>query len=226
MIKLINVSKYYSNNIKALDDVSLEVARGEFVFVIGASGAGKSTLIKLLLKEVNPTKGEIYLDNERITKVSNRRIPEIRKQIGVVFQDFRLLDDRNVYNNIGYVLDLQGKSSKEKKLVIEKVLNLVGLEDKSKCFPNQLSGGEQQRVSIARAMVNNPKLLIADEPTGNLDPVTSDSIIEALVEINKTGTTVIISTHAKEIVNRMRQRVIHLESGHVVRDESDGLYDY
>ncbi len=225
MILFQDVTKKYENDVTALDRVSFEIQDGEFVFIIGTSGAGKSTLVKLLLKEIDPSSGKIFLDEEEITRISRRRIPGIRKKIGVVFQDFRLLEDRNVYDNIGYVLDLQGLSSANKKKTIGEVLEMVGLEERRNFFPNQLSGGEQQRVSIARAMVNRPRYLIADEPTGNLDPTTSKNIMEAFEEIHRNGTTVIVSTHAKEIVDLMKRRVIHIDGGRIIRDEVQGTYD-
>lgn len=224
MIEFIRVNKTYKNKVHALKNVSFKIDRGEFVFVIGPSGAGKSTFIKLLLKEVNPDSGKITLFKDDITKVRNRKIPEIRQSIGVVFQDFRLLENKTVYDNIKYVMELLGKSSKTIKKEVPQVLKMVNLEHKAKSYPNQLSGGEQQRVSIARAMVNRPKILIADEPTGNLDPETSWEIMEILKKINEKGTTVIMITHAKDIVDNMEKRVIHFEDGKVVRDEKGGKY--
>src|SRR5699024_737759 len=221
MIEFIRVNKTYKNKVHALKNVSFKIDRGEFVFVIGPSGAGKSTFIKLLLKEVNPDSGKITLFKDDITKVRNRKIPEIRQSIGVVFQDFRLLENKTVYDNIKYVMELLGKSSKTIKKEVPQVLKMVNLEHKAKSYPNQLSGGEQQRVSIARAMVNRPKILIADEPTGNLDPETSWEIMEILKKINEKGTTVIMITHAKDIVDNMEKRVIHFEDGRVVREEKE-----
>lgn len=224
MIKFSNVTKKYKNNVVALDDVSFEIMDGEFVFLIGASGAGKSTIIKLILKEINPDSGFLYLDGDNITKVSKRMIPNIRKKIGVVYQDFRLLANRTVEQNINFILDIWGFSSKEKKDRIHKALHQVRLDTRKKAYPNQLSGGEQQRVSIARAISTNPDIIICDEPTGNLDPDTSWEIMNYLSQINKEGTTVIMSTHSKEIVDKMRKRVIALESGKILRD-SIGGYD-
>lgn len=225
MIKFDDVTKKYKNNVVALQDVSLNIDDGEFVFLTGASGAGKSTIIKLILKEVNPDKGRIILENEDITKVSKRLVPKIRSKVGVVFQDFRLLENRTVEGNIAFILDIWGFSRKEKKRRINEALSRVKLLHRKKAYPNQLSGGEQQRVSIARAIATEPKLIIADEPTGNLDPDTSWEIMSYLDDINKSGTTVIMSTHSREIVDRMQKRVIGLKYGQVVRDSIGGYDD-
>lgn len=225
MIKFDDVTKKYKNNVVALQDVSLNIDDGEFVFLTGASGAGKSTIIKLILKEVNPDKGRIILENKDITKVSKRLVPKIRSKVGVVFQDFRLLENRTVEGNIAFILDIWGFSRKEKKRRINEALSRVKLLHRKKAYPNQLSGGEQQRVSIARAIATEPKLIIADEPTGNLDPDTSWEIMSYLDDINKSGTTVIMSTHSREIVDRMQKRVIGLQYGQVVRDSIGGYDD-
>lgn len=225
MIEFKDVTKVYLKDITALENLNLKIADGEFVFLIGPSGAGKSTLIKLLLKEEMPTKGQIILDDVDISHVGSRRIPSIRRKFGVVFQDFRLLEDRDVFSNVAYAMEIHGVGKKEiQKRVIE-CLTLVNLFDKRKYFPNQLSGGEQQRVSIARALVNSPSILIADEPTGNLDSNTAWEIMHLLEGINETGTTIIMATHAKEIVNQMKKRVLQLERGHLLRDEENGEYD-
>ncbi|WP_427339851.1 cell division ATP-binding protein FtsE [Caloranaerobacter sp. DY30410] len=226
MIDFINVSKEYSNGVKALSNINIHIDKGEFVFIVGSSGAGKSTLIKLLLKEEDPTDGKIYLNNMDITKVKNRRIPYIRRNIGVVFQDFRLLKNKTVYENVAFAMEIVGSSSKEIRRQVPMVLSMVGLSNKAHSYPDQLSGGEQQRVSIARALVNRPTVLIADEPTGNLDPDTAWEIMGLLKEINRRGTTVLMATHARDIVNAMRRRVIALEKGRVVKDELKGVYDY
>ncbi|WP_103981500.1 cell division ATP-binding protein FtsE [Helcococcus massiliensis] len=225
MIKFENVKKKYDENITALDDVTFHIHVGEFVFITGASGAGKSTITKLILKEIDPDEGHIYLDGKEITKVSRRIIPKIRKQVGVVFQDFRLLPNRTVYENIEFVLDAQGMSGKNKKKRINEVLDLVSLKDRSKAYPNELSGGEMQRISIARALSINPKVLLADEPTGNLDPDTAWEIMSYLEDINQKGTTVIINTHSKEIVDQMKKRVITVSNGKIVRDSIGGYLD-
>lgn len=224
LIQFKNVSKKYSKGIDALNDVSFTIEDGEFVFLIGPSGAGKTTIIKLLLKEEEPTSGKVILNGQDISYLRARRIPAIRRNIGVVFQDFRLLEDRNVYRNVKFALDILGVSKKESKKSIKRVLDLVNLSHREKSYPLQLSGGEQQRVSMARAMVNNPKILIADEPTGNLDPETSWEIMDSLLKINESGTTVIMVTHSKEIVDKLRKRVIHLENGNIVSDEMEGTY--
>lgn len=224
MIEFKDVTKIYKNNVHALDGVSFHIEKGEFVFLIGASGAGKSTLIRLLLKEINPDSGQIFFNGREITKVPKRLIPPLRREIGVVFQDFRLLQNMTVYENVEYVLNLQGMARKEKKEKVIEVLDLVHLSGRMKSYPNQLSGGEQQRVSIARAMALDPVLLIADEPTGNLDPEISREIMDSFLEINKRGTTLLVSTHEREIVNSMNKRVLQLEGGKLVRDEEEGRY--
>ncbi|HZJ99918.1 MAG TPA: cell division ATP-binding protein FtsE [Tissierellaceae bacterium] len=224
MIKLVNVSKEYDNGVKALSDINLEIDKGEFVFLVGSSGAGKSTLIKLLLKEEEPTEGSLYLNNVDITNVRDRRIPNIRRNIGVVFQDFRLLPNKTVYENVAFAMEILGTHPKEIRRTIPMVLSLVNLSKKASHFPDQLSGGENQRASIARAIVNDPPVLIADEPTGNLDPDTAWEIMNVLKDINHRGTTVLMATHAKDIVNIMKKRVIAIEDGIIVRDEEKGGY--
>lgn len=225
MIKLVNISKKYKSGVMALSDINLHIKKGEFVYIVGESGAGKSTLVKILLKEEAPTKGEIYLNNTNITDINNRRIPYIRRNLGVVFQDFRLLHNKTVYENVAFAMEILGADPKEIKKRVPVVLKLVDLERKASRFPDQLSGGEQQRVSIARSIVNNPPILIADEPTGNLDPENSLQIMEILSDINARGTTVIMATHAKEIVDKLRRRVIQLRDGVIVRDQKRGGYD-
>ena len=224
MIKFINVSKEYQNGVKALSKINLEIGKGEFVFLVGSSGAGKSTLIKLLLKEEELTEGRIYLQDLDITKVPNRRVPYIRRHIGVVFQDFRLLPNKTVYENVAFAMEIIGAHPKEIRRRVPIVLSMVDLSRKASSFPDQLSGGEQQRVSIARSIVNNPPVLIADEPTGNLDPETAWEIMKALIDINGRGTTILMATHAKDIVDNMRKRVLALDDGRVVRDEQKGGY--
>lgn len=224
MIQFYNVSKFYLNGIKALSGVTLHIAKGEFVFIVGPSGAGKSTLIKLIFREELPTKGQIYVGGRSIVRMKPREVPFLRRQIGMVFQDFRLLPDRTVFENVAFAMQVVGAGPAEIKRRVPEVLRLVGLAERTQMYPRQLSGGEQQRVAIARALVNNPALLIADEPTGNLDLDTSWEIINYLQEINRRGTTVLIATHAREIVDALRQRVIALDRGKVVRDEYRGAY--
>lgn len=222
MIELRDVSVKYSSNIIGLKNVNLKINRGELLFITGPSGAGKSTIIKILLKEIDPDSGRIYLEGKDITKVKKTRIPKIRKEIGVVFQDFRLLKNRTVYENIEFVLDVHGFSKREKEIIIQEVLKLVNLEDRKKAYPRELSGGEQQRVSIARALAISPKVLIADEPTGNLDPLTAWKLMDYFKLINSRGTTVIINTHSKELVDQIATRVVSLENGEIVRDSVGG----
>ncbi|NMA48323.1 MAG: cell division ATP-binding protein FtsE [Tissierellia bacterium] len=224
MIKMTNIAKEYRNGVIALYDINIEILKGEFVFLVGSSGAGKSTLIKLILKEEGITRGQLILDNMDITRVSNRRIPYIRRKVGVVFQDFRLLPNKTVYENVAFAMEIVGARPREIRRRVPTILSMVNLSKKASSFPDQLSGGEQQRVSIARAIVNNPPVLIADEPTGNLDPDTAAEIMRVLMDINNRGTTVIMATHAKEIVNTMKKRVIALENGRMIRDEEKGGY--
>jgi cell division transport system ATP-binding protein len=226
MIKLDSVSKIYKDSVKALQDVSLEVARGEFVFVVGPSGSGKSTLIRLLLKEEEPTRGQIFVAGKNLGKLSTWKVPYLRRNIGTVFQDFKLLTDKTVFENVAFALEVIGQSRAVIHTRVPEILDLVGLKDKLHNYPDELSGGEQQRVSIARAFVNRPLILLADEPTGNLDPATSVDIMKLLDRINRTGTTVIMATHDNAIVDAMRRRVIELEDGRVVRDQARGVYGY
>lgn len=225
MLEFVHVDKTYKNKVCALNDCNFKIEQGEFVFLIGPSGAGKSTITKLILKEINPDRGKIYLYGEDITRLKARKVPKLRQSIGMVFQDFKLLENKTVYQNIKYVMQILGKSSSEIKSTIYTVLDLVNLKDKKNAYPHELSGGEMQRVCIARSMVNKPKLLIADEPTGNLDPVTSMDIANALVRINERGTTVLMITHEKDIVNKLQKRVIQLDKGIIVRDEEGGMYE-
>ena len=226
MIEFQNVSKNYkSTGVRAVKNVSLKINKGEFVFLIGASGAGKTTLIKMLLCEEFPDRGHIYVDDVDLTRIRKRNIPKLRRGIGVVFQDFRLLPELTVYENVAFAMEVIGTEKRVIKHIVPQVLSLVGLSDKADVRPGQLSGGEQQRASMARALVNNPPLLIADEPTGNLDPETSEEIMQLLEKINKRGTTVIVVTHARDLVDRMQKRVITLENGSVIRDVAKGGYD-
>lgn len=226
MILLSNVTKTYPNGSTALDDVSFFIERGEFVFIVGPSGSGKSTLIKLLMHEEVPTDGQVIINNKDIGKLKRREIPYLRRSMGVVFQDFRLLSNKTVYENVAFAMDIIGASRKEIRRQVPNVLSLVGLSHKAKSYPSELSGGEQQRVALARALVNNPAFLIADEPTGNLNPKVAMEIMELLDNINKRGTTIIMATHAKDIVDTMKKRVIAIEDGRIVRDESRGGYGY
>ena len=224
MITLDDVSKRYPNGTFALRDVDLEIAAGDFVFLVGSSGAGKSTLIRLLIREELPTTGRVVVDGDDVARMPRGRVPKLRRRIGVVFQDFKLLPRRTVYENVAFALVVTGHGGKALRDDTDRVLSLVGLAPRRDHFPDQLSGGEQQRVAIARALVNRPRILIADEPTGNLDPVTSWEIIKLLTRVNELGTTLLIATHNAEIVNALRRRVVHLDHGRVVRDEREGLY--
>ena len=223
MIKLEHVSKSYTEGIPALNDVSLDIEEGEFVFIVGDSGSGKSTLIKLLLKELEPTEGTITINNKKLNKIKRRQIPKFRRNIGVVFQDFRLLKDRNIYDNVAFAQKVIGESNRSIKKNVPSMLSMVGLAAKYRSYPRQLSGGEQQRVAIARALINEPKILLADEPTGNLDNHNAWEIMKLLEEINSRGTTVVVVTHNLEIVKAMNKRVITMKKGVVVED-SEGDY--
>ena len=223
MIKLEHVSKSYTAGIPALNDVSLDIEEGEFVFIVGDSGSGKSTLIKLLLKELEPTEGTITINNKKLNKIKRRQIPKFRRNIGVVFQDFRLLKDRNIYDNVAFAQKVIGESNRSIKKNVPSMLSMVGLAAKYRSYPRQLSGGELQRVAIARALINEPKILLADEPTGNLDNHNAWEIMKLLEEINSRGTTVVVVTHNLEIVKAMNKRVITMKKGVVVED-SEGDY--
>ncbi|MGE5406019.1 MAG: cell division ATP-binding protein FtsE [Candidatus Saccharibacteria bacterium] len=218
LVQMYNVSKTYSNGVKALNDVSLKIDRGEFVFLMGQSGAGKSTFIKLLMREELPTRGQIFVASRSVVRMKRKEIPLLRRNIGVVFQDFKLLENRTVAENVAFAMQVLESSPRDIHQRVSEVINLVGLKGKDHSFPSQLSGGEQQRVGIARAIVNRPLIVICDEPTGNLDVDTSWEIMDLLTEINKKGTTVIMATHAVEIVRKLRKRVIYLEKGRVLSD--------
>lgn len=226
MIDFINVSMEYKEGKKVLDNVNMHIEKGEFVFLVGSSGAGKSTIIKLLMKEVDPTSGRIILNNKDITSVSNRQVPYIRREIGVVFQDFRLLPKKTVFENVAFAMEIVGASSKQIRRQVPIVLGMVGLSEKAHHYPAELSGGEQQKVSIARAIINNPSVLVADEPTGNLDPDNAWEIMKLIKYINKRGTTVIMATHANQIVDMMKRRVIQINDGVIIRDTQKGVYSY
>ncbi|QWC86911.1 cell division ATP-binding protein FtsE [Nocardioidaceae bacterium] len=225
MIRFEQVTKAYKGQSRpALEDIDVEVAEGEFVFVVGASGSGKSTLLKLILREDRPTSGKVWVDGRDVARMSSWRVPKLRREVGTVFQDFRLLPTKNVRDNVAFALQVIGTPRKEVKRLVPETLEMVGLEGKAKSLPDQLSGGEQQRVAIARAFVNRPRILIADEPTGNLDPTTSVGIMKLLDRINRTGTTVVMATHDSGVVDQMRKRVIELSHGRLVRDHSRGVY--
>ncbi len=225
MIRFENVEKVYARGARpALDGVTVDVARGEFVFLVGASGSGKSTFLRLVLREERPTAGRVYVAGRDLSTISSWKVPSLRRSIGVVFQDFRLLPNKTVYENVAFALQVIGRPRHVIKTTVPEVLEMVGLDGKEKRRPHELSGGEQQRVAIARAFVNRPQILLADEPTGNLDPTTSLGIMRLLDRINRTGTTVVMATHDDEIVNEMRKRVVELKTGTVVRDEAVGSY--
>lgn len=226
LIEMKDVTKKYHRAATALRDVSLSVGQGEFVYIVGPSGAGKSTFIKLLYREEKLTKGSLRVGEFNLGNLKQREVPILRRSVGVVFQDYRLLPRKTVFENVAYAMEVIGQKSRDIKKRVPEVLDLVGLKHKMRAFPNQLSGGEQQRVAIARAIVNNPKLLIADEPTGNLDPENSWEIMQLLERINLQGTTILMATHNSQIVNTLRHRVIAIEGGRIVRDEEEGDYGY
>jgi cell division transport system ATP-binding protein len=227
VIRLQNVTKLYPSQTRpALQDVSVEINKGEFVFLVGQSGSGKSTFLRLILKEERATSGQVHVAGKDLARLSQWKVPALRRQMGTVFQDFRLLPNKSVQENVAFALEVIGRPRAHIAKVVPEVLDLVGLKGKENRRPDELSGGEQQRVAIARAFVNRPMILIADEPTGNLDPLTSVGIMKLLDRINRTGTTVVMATHDDDIVDQMRKRVIELESGRVVRDQSRGVYGY
>jgi cell division transport system ATP-binding protein len=226
MIQLYNLTKTYPNGVVALQDVSLHLAKGDFTFLVGPSGAGKSSLMKLVIRQELPTSGQIMVAGRNVSRLRGQEVAHLRRRVGFIFQDFKLLPDKTVRENAAFALDVTEAPAAEASRRVPSVLELVGLSDKADVYPHELSGGQQQRVSIARAIINNPLVLLADEPTGNLDPETSWGIMELLLEINRRGTTVVMATHNREIVNRMRKRVIALESGRIVRDEERGTYGY
>ena len=224
MISLQRVTKVYRNGVTALEDVSVEIDKGEFVFVVGPSGSGKSTMIRLLLKQEEASRGEVFVAGKNLSKITSFKVPHLRRNIGTVFQDYKLLQDKTVFENVSFALEVIGKAKHVIDQRVPEILEYVGLGDKLNAFPDELSGGEQQRVSIARACVNRPLVLLADEPTGNLDPNTSVDIMRLLDKVNRIGTTILMATHDQAIVDAMRKRVIELEKGKVVRDQSRGVY--
>ncbi|HWQ70713.1 MAG TPA: cell division ATP-binding protein FtsE [Desulfitobacteriaceae bacterium] len=226
MIRLTNVSKIYPNGARALVDINMNIGKGEFVFLVGPSGAGKSTLIRLLYREEIPTRGQVVINNKNLVRLKDREVPYHRRNIGVIFQDFKLLPNKTILENVAFALEVIGVSRREVQRRSREALDLVGLSPRENSFSHQLSGGEQQRVCVARAIVNRPALLVADEPTGNLDHDTAWGIMDLLNNINKRGTTVIMASHAREIVNLMQKRVVAIESGRIVRDEEKGAYGY
>lgn len=224
MIIFQNVTKTYNHNVVALDKVTFKIQPGEFVSIVGRSGAGKSTVVKLLIGEEKPTKGQVFFNSYEVNKLKSKEFPEFRRHIGVIFQEFRLLAKKTVFENVAFALEVAGRQQKEINEFVPQVLDMVGVKDKAKNFPDELSGGEKQRVAMARAMINRPDVIIADEPTGNLDPFNTWEVIKLLTKINELGSTVILATHAKEIVNALGQRVITLENGLVIRDEMNGRF--
>lgn len=225
MIEFKNVSKTYETGTEAVHNANFKIEKGEFAFLVGSSGSGKSTLIKMILKEEDPTSGNIIINGKDTTYLKPKRVPYLRRSMGVVFQDFRLLPDKTVYENVAFAMYIVKATPRHIRRQVPMVLALVGLSGKAKMYPNELSGGEQQRVALARALVNNPSMLIADEPTGNLDPDTAWDIMTLLNDINMRGTTVVIATHAKDIVDRMKKRVIEISDGNIIRDDKKGGYD-
>lgn len=226
MIHMKNVTKVYENGAVALNNINVDIRKGEFVFLVGSSGAGKSTFIKMLFREVLPSSGILTVNGRDVIRMANKEVPYLRRSLGVIFQDYRLLTEKTVYENISFAMQVIEAPRRLMQRSVNSVLDIVGLRDKYKCFPHQLSGGEQQRVAIARAIVNNPSIVIADEPTGNLDPETSWGIMDIFQRINAAGTTIVMATHDKTIVDAMQRRVIAIEDGQIVRDEAQGGYGY
>ena len=224
MIALRGVTLIYPNGTRALDGIDLEIAKGSFVFLVGHSGTGKSSLLRLLYREQRPTSGTVIVDGVEVDKLRRAKVPELRRKVGVVFQDFKLLLDKTIWENVAFALQVTGARTRDVMRQVPRVLDLVGMAHKSRVFPNELSGGEQQRAAIARALVNNPKILLCDEPTGNLDPVNTNEVVDLLHRINLKGTTVVVATHNALVVDRMRRRVIRLEHGQVLADDERGLY--
>ena len=226
MLEMIDVSKIYPGGSVALQDINVRIEQGEFVFIVGPSGAGKSTFFRMLFREVLPSSGKVIVNGHDLVKMTDKEIPYFRRQLGIVFQDYRLLPDRTVYDNVAFAMQVIETPYRKIKRRVNDVLDLVGLRKRAHAYPTELSGGEQQRIAIARAIVNDPILLIADEPTGNLDPETSWEIMDIFREVNKSGTTIVMATHDREIVDEMEKRVIAIEHGHIVRDDAKGVYGY
>lgn len=226
MLEMIDVSKIYPGGSVALQDINVRIEQGEFVFIVGPSGAGKSTFFKMLFREVLPSSGKVIVNGHDLVKMTDKEIPYFRRQLGIVFQDYRLLPDRTAYDNVAFAMQVIETPYRKIKRRVNDVLDLVGLRKRAHAYPTELSGGEQQRIAIARAIVNDPILLIADEPTGNLDPETSWEIMDIFREVNKSGTTIVMATHDREIVDEMEKRVIAIEHGHIVRDDAKGVYGY
>lgn len=226
MIRFDHVSKTYKKTINALDDISVEIGKGEFVFLVGSSGSGKSTFIKLLLKDVEPDRGDIFVAGKRVNSLRPWRVPQLRRELGCVFQDFKLLENKTVYENVAFAQEVIGRPPAQIRVDVPDALSVVGLAHKTDAMPHELSGGEQQRVSIARAIVNRPRIMLCDEPTGNLDPETSVGIMKLLDQINRAGTTILMATHDSHIVDSMRRRVIELKHGQMVRDQARGTYGF
>ena len=226
MLEMIDVSKIYPGGSVALQDINVRIEQGEFVFIVGPSGAGKSTFFKMLFREVLPSSGKVIVNGHDLVKMTDKEIPYFRRQLGIVFQDYRLLPDRTVYDNVAFAMQVIETPYRKIKRRVNDVLDLVGLRKRAHAYPTELSGGEQQRIAIARSIVNDPILLIADEPTGNLDPETSWEIMDIFREVNKSGTTIVMATHDREIVDEMEKRVIAIEHGHIVRDDAKGVYGY
>ena len=224
MINFKNVNLIYDNDVQALNNINFKIKKGEFVFLVGTSGSGKSSLIKTILKEINCTSGDISVNNQLIKELKNKEVPYFRRRLGVIFQDFRLLNEKTVYENVAMAMRVVEADETNVKKKVPIVLEKVGLKGKINCYPRELSGGEQQRVAIARAIVNDPLLILADEPTGNLDPETTKEILNILNEVNKSGTTILMATHDKEVVNSMRKRVISMKSGKIIHDNIEGGY--
>lgn len=224
MVSLRGVSLIYPNGVRALDGIDLEIGKGEFVFLVGHSGTGKTSLLRLLYREMSATSGQITVDGIRVDRLHRRRVPALRRHLGVVFQDYKLLADKTVWENVAFALQVTGAHSRDVRRQVPRVLDLVGLAHKSRMYPHELSGGEQQRTAIARALVNNPKLLLCDEPSGNLDPANTTEIMELLRRINLKGTTVVVATHNQAVVDRMRRRVVRLDNGRIITDEERGYY--